>query len=132
MANVTSTITSTVTRGSTAATPPDMQNMDAWTVQLRYQGRRMTVPFYMGYGHSGKQPTTVDVLETLIADATTYENSGDLESFMREYGYESKRDARQVFRGVERNTLKLRNFLGADYDVAVFWRPETWVAEHTE
>ena len=125
-------ITATATWG--AKPTPGMENMDAWTVLLRYQGRSMTVPFYMGYGHGGKQPTAAEVLESLVSDAAAYDNVSDVDEFAAELGYDISepdelRKVRKIYVGVERNTRKLKQFFGEDFADALY--TEGWLEART-
>ena len=113
---------------------PGMENMNPWTVALKYKGRRLTVPFYMGHGHGGRQPTAAEVLETLANDAETYENVEDVDEFAAEIGYsasepDERRKAYRIYVGVERNTRKLRQFLDEDYEDALYTKG--WLEAHT-
>jgi hypothetical protein len=122
-------VTAKATYGTAKEPPPGMHNMDPWTVVLHYKGRRMPVPFYMGYGHQGHPPAAADVLRALTSDAVTYENVGDVEGLMEEVGY-SRKDANRIFKLIERQTLKLERFLADDYEDAV-WGGEEWIEAHT-
>jgi hypothetical protein len=94
---------------------------DAWTVTLRYQGRRLTVPFFKGIGHHGAEPTADEVLECLLLDASGFENARDFEDFCAEYGYDTdSRTAERVYRDVERQTAGLKRLLGADFERALW------------
>lgn len=128
MANV----TAKSTWGSSKPTPPGMQGMDPWTVTLHYKGRRLTVPFYMGYGHGGNPPTAADVLTSLLLDATSYEQFGDdVDEFTREFGYTSFRDAQRILKAIASQTKRLGKFLREDFDEAIE-DPDEWIAEHTD
>ena len=128
-------ITATATWGADPRkTPPDMQNMDAWTMKLRYKGRSFTIPFFMGYGHSGAKPTAALVLEALTGDAASYAEATDIDEFAANMGYdmseaEDRRKVRRIYTGVERNTRKLKQFLGEDFDDAL--DTEGWLEAHT-
>jgi hypothetical protein len=123
-------VTAKATYGVDKEPPPGMHNMDPWTVVLQYKKRRMSVPFYMGYGHKRQPPTAPAVLSTLTSDAVTYENVGDAEGLMEEFGYNSRKDANRIFKLIERQTLKLERFLGDDFEDAV-WGDREWIAAHT-
>lgn len=74
---------------------------------------QLSVPFSKGYGHKGVPPTAEDVLECLRSDACT---DGDtFEEFCFSLGYDSdSRKAEKLYKAVQRQTDKLRRFLGAD------------------
>ena len=108
---------------------PNMDDMPAgsthWSCELRRsldvrgaQGRRLkrtlTVPFSMGSAHC-KEPTAVDLLDCLASDACTVENAGSFEEFARELGYdEDSRKAERTFQTCQKQTEKLKQFLGED------------------
>lgn len=96
----------------------ESRDMDHWRCSLsRPGGKRMSVVFSMGYGHSGKEPTAEDVLSALASDAAGYENNSDFESWASEYGYgDDSRKAHKTFKAVERQNRKLMKFIGGDYD----------------
>lgn len=97
---------------------------NSWRVELRFDGRRMTTPFFTGIGRR-TVPNPCDVLETLVDDAKAYENAGTAEYWAEQvYGYESgslaeTRHRHAQFRAVERQTTKLRKFLGDDYETVL-------------
>jgi hypothetical protein len=95
-----------------------------YKVTLTYQGRKLTVPFYMGPALE-HDPTTVDVLDCLLSDAAGYENATDLDDWAAEYGYNldeppDRAHTRRIYRQVERQTEKLRSFLGDDYQMFLY------------
>lgn len=108
-----------------ADTNPNMADMPAgsthWKVTLRRKGKRLTVPFSMGAALC-REPTADDVLECLCSDAGSYENAGgDFEAWCSEYGYDAdSRKAERTFKAVETQTKKLRQFLGDDYEKALY------------
>ena len=89
-----------------------------YTVTLRYQGRRMTVPFYTGLGWT-KEPTATDVMECLLSDASSADQ--DFESWASDYGYDvDGRKAEKTYRAVVTQTAKLRKLLGADFEKMLY------------
>lgn len=94
---------------------PDMSDFegDHWRVTLKRPGRRMSLFFSKGYGHGGAPPTAEEVLECLRSDACT---DGDtFEEFCFSLGYDSdSRKAEKSYKAAQRQTDKLRRFLGAD------------------
>lgn len=92
-----------------------------WKVTLRRKGKRLTVPYSMGPALC-REPTADDVLQDLFSDACGYENAGgDFEAWCSEYGYDAdSRKAERTFRAVETQTEKLRQFLGEDYEKALY------------
>jgi len=93
-------ITATATYGAREI-PDDFRDSDPWTVVLRRGDtkQRMTVPFYMGRGHNGKEPTAHDVLNCLTADAATTENA---------------------LQKMQSQTRRLKLFLGDYYEYALW------------
>lgn len=110
-------ITSTVTYGNNAKYDTlDQWQRDAnpWTVELRYQGRRMTVHYWTGTGISG-EPDTACVLESLISDASSADQR--FENWAADYGYDTdSRRAHHSWQQVQAQTAKLRRLLGANYE----------------
>ena len=94
---------------------PDMSDFkgDHWRVVLKRPGKQMSLFFSKGYGHGGAPPTAEEVLECLRSDACT---DGDtFEEFCFSLGYDSdSRKAEKLYKAVQRQTDKLRRFLGAD------------------
>lgn len=106
------------------ATPWDQRdewqrNANPWTVVLRYQGRRMTVPFYTGSGWT-REPTAADVVDCLCSDASGIECARDFDDWCSDLGMDTdSRKAERIYRQSERQTAALRRLLGADYDDVV-------------
>jgi hypothetical protein len=94
---------------------------DGWTpgthpykVTLRYRGRQMTAPFFMGPAHE-KEPTAADVLNCLCSDARSGEMT--FEEFCSEFGYDSdSRKAENTWKQCERLGAKVRRLLGDEFD----------------
>jgi hypothetical protein len=51
-------------------------------------------------------------------------------AFMHNFGYNSLREAKKVFKLIERQTQKLERLLGDDFDDAL-WNSEKWIPAHT-
>jgi hypothetical protein len=101
-----------------------MDRMDWWDVTLRMDGRRLTVPFGMGYGHHGRQPGAREVLSSLLSDTASTENNASFEEWAGDYGYDTdSRKAERTYKQVVRQAERLRTFLGAKYD-AYLWETE--------
>lgn len=98
----------------------------AWNVTLRYQGRRLTVPFFTG-SMAGK-PTAKGVLECLILDAEVEDWTFD--DWCADFGYDTdSRRAYRMYQACKEQTEKLRKLLGDDFDAAMTY-PE-WAEEHS-
>lgn len=91
---------------------------DEWSVTLEYQGRKVMVPYFMGFGLEHREPAAREVLDSLCSDA----NAGEMafEEFLNEFGYENAREARTIWTACKRTADKLRDFLGDDYRRLVF------------
>jgi hypothetical protein len=102
-----------------------MGDMDWWDVTLDLGGRLLTVPFGMGSGLHGAEPTAHDVLSLLLSDAAGAENSrGDFDEWAGEYGYSTdSRSAERTYRQVVKSAEQLRTFLDDKYD-AYLWETE--------
>ena len=106
------TITLTATRTGRNPAMPDF-NGDPWRVTLKRPGKQMSLFFSNGYGHGGAPPTAEGVLECLRSDA--YTDGDTFEEFCFSLGYDSdSRKAEKLYKAVQRQTDKLRRFLGAD------------------
>ena len=86
-----------------------------WTVRLTYKRRSMTVDFWTGAAITA-EPDAASVLECLCSDAAGIENARGFEDWAAEYGYDTdSREAEATFRACQRQTERLRRFLGADF-----------------
>lgn len=92
---------------------------DPWTVTLRFGRRRMTVPFYMGYGHNGREPLVGEVLECLLSDANASEDG--LEEFCANLGLDAdSRKAERTYKACVRTAKRLQQFLGNEYETFIY------------
>lgn len=126
-----SRITATVVYGNKEADDGDLdewkRSANPWTVTLHYQGRRMTVPFWTGSGWT-REPTASDVLECLLSDASSADESFD--EWCANYGESTdSRKAERNYKQVQAQTAKLRRLLGEDYEEAAS-SGEDWQKEH--
>jgi hypothetical protein len=88
---------------------------DKWEVTVEYQRRTMEIPYYMGTGNGGVEPSTVEVLNSLFLDSAV----GDMtfEDFCSEFGYNSdSRKSLKIYEECNENTESLRKVLGDDFD----------------
>ncbi len=96
----------------------DKQPMNGYRVTLRYQGRRMTVPFWTGIGWT-HEPSAADVLDCLASDAGSAQLS--FEDWCEELGYDSdSRKAERTYNATLKQTEALRRLMGDDFDALVF------------
>ncbi len=113
-------LTATVTYGL----PPSEQSKahdewkrksNPWTVVLKFQGRRMTVPFWTGSALTS-EPTAADVLHCLLCDASSVEGS-TFHAWCDDLGYSSDSiQARDTFLACERLAAKVHKLLGDSFD----------------
>jgi hypothetical protein len=101
---------------------------DRWRVTLRVANRTMTIRFRMGLGHQGARPSTHDVLDSLLSEASGVENAVGFEDWAMEYGYPlgtpmKRRQAEGIYNATVRQTERLRRLLG-DHQYEVFVRAE--------
>ena len=96
----------------------------AWTVTLTFEGRTMSVPFFMGPGHKGAPPTTDMVMDALVSDASCLHSAGsDFQMWCWELGFdadeidepETVRDNAQTFLQTVKQTDRLAVLLGDDF-----------------
>ncbi len=94
------------------------KNATGFRVCLKYPGRRMFLDFWQGTGISG-EPTAAGVLECLLSDASSADES--FPDWCGNYGYDDdSREAYRTYRQVQRQTAKLRELLGADYETFLY------------
>ena len=113
-------ITSTITFGNNVRTSEKLdswkQNANPWTVQLRYQGRQYTFPFWTGTGWTS-EPNAFDAAHCVLSDAVGFENSRSFEDWAGDYGYDTdSREAERLYRAVERVHTNVKRLLGDDFD----------------
>jgi hypothetical protein len=107
-------ITMTVKAGAKARQPWQLSST-AWTCVLKHEGRQMTVPFFMGSGHNGREPEVGEVLDAILSDATMVEGMSG-EEWARECGFEADDGWETVYTTVVRQTRKVKQLLGDKYN----------------
>lgn len=96
---------------------PDFPESNPWTCKIGYQGRQLTVPFYMGSGHGGAEPKLEDVLCCLFDENP--DSSGSFEDWCSDFGYDpDSRKAERIYRGCVRIGARLHRLFGADFEEA--------------
>jgi len=96
---------------------------NAWTVELRYQGRKMTTPYYTGSMLG--EPTIADVLESLLSDAFASECS--FAEFCGDYGYdEDSRRAEAIWKACVKSGKAFRQFMGVRSTFSLTNDPDIW------
>lgn len=94
-----------------------------YKVILKRGRKRMTVYFSMGSAHT-REPEIPEVLDSLISDAAGFANAQRFEDGCGEYGYDTdSRTAETTFKVVEAQAGKLEQFLGDEYEHAL-WQTE--------
>jgi hypothetical protein len=104
-------------------TPENFAGCDPWTVILtNKEGRMMIVPFFMGRGHGGKEPTAEGVLECLVSDSGGYEGADNFQEWANEYGYDTdSREAEKIYSGCGDIARRLKRFLGEEVYECALW-----------
>jgi hypothetical protein len=100
----------------------DWDKLDEWqkkahpyTVKLKYDGRQMTVPFFMGQALT-HEPTDKDVLPCLLADYSVNQYNG-FEDWANDLGYDpDSRKAEEIYKKCLRQSEKLERLFGPDLD----------------
>lgn len=100
---------------------PEWMDATHYKVALTRGRRRMTVYFSQGYGLAG-EPTAASVLECLASDSSSADNAGSFEEWAADLGMDTdSRKAERTYRQCERQTAKLKQFLGPElYDTLLF------------
>lgn len=92
----------------------------SWRCTFRYQGRSLTTPFYMGPALKDP-PSTEDVLDCLLSDASFLTDFSGVEDFVESMGYgEDRRRGESTWLAVRKQTDRLRRFLGEEFDQWVY------------
>lgn len=99
------------------------QQSDGWTCTLLFDREQpgslvttLTTRFYMGVGHGGRRPEAWEVLHALINDAQIVQEYADYGEFATGLGYDNLKMAKQVYDDSVRQTRRLRQFLGSQFD----------------
>lgn len=102
----------------TATVKPGPANADwgtpnnGWRVTLKNgRGNSWIVPFYMGLGLKG-EPKALEVLESLVRDASSYRDARSFEEWAGDLGYDTdSRSAHKTYMACKRISDKLESFL---------------------
>lgn len=98
----------------------DTKGVRCWTVHLKLDGRRMSVPFFQGSAHTEK-PTAADVLTCLLSDANSVESARSFDEWAGDLGYDTdSRKAERTYRACQSIAKRLRVFLGDEYEALVY------------
>ena len=90
------------------------KNSHHYLCTVRYKGKSMTVPFWMGKGHMGKDPTCADVVSALVSDATAGEL--DYHDFISEFGHKDNRESMRVWKACEETLVSMRRVFGDELE----------------
>lgn len=97
--------------------------MDAWKVEIVFNGLKDTFKFYTGIGHRKDQKDfrtakfdAQSFLYSVFSDASFIDQYGeDIDSFADDLGYTKVSEALKAFRGCTEIREKLGNLFGDDY-----------------
>lgn len=114
-------IAGTIVEGSTE--PPTWSGADkSWTVTFRMADRELVTSFFGGI--LVDNITLTQVLDTLLGDANTVEAAPTLHEWLRELDMEPTARNRTIFRAAQKQTAKVKAFLGDLYATAL------WEVDH--
>ena len=87
---------------------------------------RKTFSVYFSMGSANQDPPKLsEVLDNLASEASGFENNPDFESWAGEYGYDpDSRKAERIFRMIETESNKLKQFLGEEAYKKLLWEIE--------
>jgi hypothetical protein len=72
-----------------------------------------------------EEPTSYDVLYSLLLDASTIEEANDFEEWANGLGYDSDSPkAEKLYQTVQKQTKKLQVFLGPDFETFLRANPD--------
>lgn len=69
------------------------------------------------FGGSMATMTPLEALYLFCDDAYTYSCYEDAEDFQNEYGYNTLKEAKQIWKTIEKTYFKCRKFIGSDDDI---------------
>lgn len=91
----------------------DSWECNEWKVILKYNGRRMTIPYFTGMAID--KPKLDDVLYSLLLDSTAIEYSFD--EWCGEFGYDTdSRKAEKLYKECLKVSEKFHKLLGEEYE----------------
>jgi hypothetical protein len=113
-----------VSRGNRGEHPVSAHPMNPWTVVLTLGQRTMGIAWWTGMAQT-HEPTAQDVLEHLLMDASSVTSSPTVQDWCVDHGWSPEsRQAERLYHTKVRQTAKLREFLGEEYDSYL----ATWAA----
>lgn len=96
----------------------DGWNHDLWQVTLRRGPQTMRLPYKMGVGHKGAEPSLDDVLGSIVMDCGIVEND-EIDEILGDTPYSK---AHKIVTALNRQVADAKRLLGADYEA--FWTQE--------
>lgn len=90
-----------------------------WKSTLKRPGKQITVHFSQGPAHC-KEPESCDVLSCLLSDSSCLNSSSNVADFAAEFGYTNYLQAESIYNQIEKQTEKLKKFLGSDFDYFMY------------
>ncbi len=109
-------VTSTITMSNERAPEWMPAGSSAWHVVLRYRGRSYTVPMFSTGPGWDREPTTADVVESVLSSQGADEQS--FEEWCGDFGYDTdSRKALATFKACRVEARAVRRLLGDDLDV---------------
>lgn len=93
-------------------------NMNHYKVTIKVKNRRYTSYYSQGYGVK-RDPQVADVLSCLVMDASSFENSRDIDDFIAETGFDVScmadvRRIEKIYKACEKTLKALRRLYSAD------------------
>jgi len=97
--------------------PSWTDNMDAYRVTLRYDGRQFSLNFYQGKGHKD-HPTAAQVIECLASDLNCIESCDSLADFRAEFGDET---SPAIYHATKRIAGRYKKLIGNQEILDLIW-----------
>lgn len=102
---------------------PNMSDMPQgsthWKSTLKQKGKQLTVYFSQGPAHY-KEPDPCDVLSCLLSDASCFFGCRSIKDFAKDFGYSNMLKAAKTYNLIAKQTVKLKNFLGDDFEYFMY------------
>lgn len=94
------------------------KNAHQYRVTIRYQGRQMSLDYFMGQALTD-EPDAETVLDSLLSDSQAGQQT--FEEFCSEFGYDSdSRKAERIYRECAKQGAKVKKLLGDDYETFLY------------
>ena len=96
-------------------TNKNMANMNDYKITLAYNGNKITVNYHMGLAHAIGDINLLDLLETLLNDASSGSANWDFEEFCGNFGYDyDSRNAFKIYNECNKIAVKLEKLFTLD------------------